>query len=76
MVFAISAFPPSAAIVRAAKQIDRAASGKVSNSFTAALTQETGRVLGVIASLSLPLSIAMLSDVTTSVKKARTRPNA
>jgi len=48
--FAISALPPSAAIVSAARQIDRAPSGNVSNYFNAALIHETGRVLGVIAS--------------------------
>jgi hypothetical protein len=42
--FTISALPPSAAIVKAARQIDRAPSGKVSNSFSAARIQETGRV--------------------------------
>jgi hypothetical protein len=46
--FAISALPPSAAIVRAARQIDLAPSGKVSNSFNAALIHEMGLVLGVI----------------------------
>src|SRR5712692_11171427 len=46
--FAISAFPPSAAIVKAARQIDRAPSGNVSNSFSAALIHETGRVFRVI----------------------------
>jgi hypothetical protein len=46
--FAISALPPSAAIVRAARQIDFAPSGKVSNSFSAALIHEMGRVVGVI----------------------------
>jgi hypothetical protein len=44
----MSALPPSAAIVSAARQIDLAPSGKVSNSFSAALSQETGLVLGVI----------------------------
>jgi hypothetical protein len=44
MGFAISALAPSAAIVSAVKKIERAASGKVSNSFNAALIHETGRV--------------------------------
>ena len=44
MVFARSALPPSAAIVRAARQMDWTPSGKVLNSFSAALTHETGRV--------------------------------
>ncbi len=48
MGFAMSALPPSAAIVRAARQIDLAPSGNVSNSFSAALIHETGRVLLVI----------------------------
>jgi hypothetical protein len=39
---------PSAAIVKAARQIDRAASGNASNSFSAALIHETGRVFRVI----------------------------
>jgi hypothetical protein len=49
----MSALPPSAAIVSAARQIDLAPSGNVSNSFSAALIHETGRVLGVIASRCL-----------------------
>src|SRR3990170_5717632 len=49
MGFAISALPPSAAIVKAARQIGRAPSGNVSNSFSAALIHETGRVLLVIS---------------------------
>jgi hypothetical protein len=47
--FAISALPPSAAIVSAARQIDLAPSGKLSNSFSAALIHETGRVFRVSA---------------------------
>ena len=47
--FAMSALPPSAAIVRVARHIDLAPSGNVSNSFSAARIQEMGRVLGVIA---------------------------
>jgi len=46
--FAMSALPPSAAIVKAARQIDLAPSGNESNSLSAALIQETGRVLLVI----------------------------
>ena len=38
---AMSDFPPSATMVSAARQIDRAPSGNVSNSFRAALIQET-----------------------------------
>jgi hypothetical protein len=37
--------PPSAAIVRAVRKMDCASSGKVSNSFSAALIHETGLVL-------------------------------
>jgi hypothetical protein len=44
MGFAISALLPSAATVRAARQIDLGSSGKVSNSLSAALIHETGRV--------------------------------
>ena len=47
--FAMSALPPFAAIVKAARQIDFAPSWKVSNSFNAALTHETGRVRRGIA---------------------------
>lgn len=39
-----SALPPSAAIVRAARQMDWTPSGKVLNSFSAALIHEIGRV--------------------------------
>jgi hypothetical protein len=46
--FAMSAFPPSAAMVSAVRHIDLAPSGKVSNSLRAALIQETGRVVLVI----------------------------
>jgi len=49
MGFAMSALPPSAAIVKAARQIDRAPSGNVSNSFSAAMIHDTGRVFRVIA---------------------------
>jgi len=48
MGFATSALPPSAAIVRAARQIDLDPSGNVSNSFSVALIHETGRVFRVI----------------------------
>jgi hypothetical protein len=47
MGFAISALPPSVAIVSAAPQIDRAPSGNAPNPFSAALIQETGLVRGV-----------------------------
>lgn len=40
-----------AALVSAARQIDLAPSGNASKSFKAALTQETGRVRGVIVML-------------------------
>src|SRR5271167_2748558 len=46
--FAMSALPPSAAIVKAARQTDCAPSGNVWNSFSAALIHETGRVFRVI----------------------------
>ena len=49
MGFAISALPPSAAIVSAARQIDWAPSGNVSNSLSAAPIHETGRVFRVSA---------------------------
>jgi hypothetical protein len=39
--FAISALPPSAAIVKAARQMDRAPSGSFSNSLSAAFTHDT-----------------------------------
>src|ERR1019366_6841109 len=72
MGFATSALPPSAAIVRAARQIDLAPSGNVSNSCSAALIQEMGRVFRVIGvRYCIPL---MLSYLTTLVKKAR-RPS-
>src|SRR5271157_2745205 len=48
MGFATSALPPSAAMVRAVRQIDLAPSGNVSNSFSAALIHEMGRVFRVI----------------------------
>ena len=41
--------PPSAATVKATKQIDRASAGNASNSLRAARIHETGRVFGVIA---------------------------
>src|SRR5271157_1168522 len=70
--FATSALPPSAAIVRAVRQIDLAPSGNVSNSFSATLIHETGRVFRVIGRpLFHSPHIAMLSYVTTNVKKAR-----
>ncbi|MGH9454255.1 MAG: hypothetical protein ACRD2O_09845 [Terriglobia bacterium] len=47
--FAISALPPSAAIVNAVRLIDLAPSGNLSNSLSAALIQETGRVFRVMA---------------------------
>lgn len=43
--FAISALLPSAAIVKAARQMDRAPSGNSSNSLSAAFTHDAGRVL-------------------------------
>src|SRR5580704_17302516 len=43
-----SALPPSAAIVRAVRQTDLTPSGNVPKSFKAALSQETGRVRGII----------------------------
>jgi hypothetical protein len=63
--FARSDFPPSAAIVKAARKIDLAASGKLSNSLSAALIQETGRVLSVMGSRSR--RVQMLSYMTTTV---------
>jgi len=69
MGFAISALPPSAAIVSAAKQANRTSSGNVSNSFSAALIHETGRVLGDIAFAGFDyFTLIMLSDMTTGVK--------
>src|SRR6266851_4735238 len=67
--FAMSALLPSAAIVRAVRQIDLAPSGNVSNSFKAALIHEIGRVFRVIGRPLLPsIHIAMLSYLTTLVK--------
>jgi len=48
IIFATSALLPSAAIVKAVRQLDLTPSGKVSNSLRAALIQEAGRVLLVI----------------------------
>ena len=45
----MSALPPSAAIVKAVRQMVRTPSGKVSNSLSAALIHETGRVLLIIS---------------------------
>src|ERR1700686_591650 len=68
--FATSALPPSAAIVKAVRQINLAPSGKVSNSFSAALIHETGRVVRVMAVFPGILnSLCMLSYLTTLVKK-------
>src|ERR1700677_1234562 len=61
MGLAMSDLPPSAAIVRAARQIDLASSGKVSNSFSAALIHETGRVFRVTG--HAPLHSLAWSDV-------------
>src|SRR5258708_31859165 len=67
----MSALPPSAAIVREARQINLAPSGNVSNSFSAARIHETGRVLRIIGRpLLYSPCIAMLSYLTTPVKKA------
>src|ERR1035441_4960140 len=52
--FAMSALPPSATIVSANRKTDLASSGRVSNSPSAALIHETGRVRGVIATPRLP----------------------
>src|ERR1019366_9613726 len=72
--FAISAFPPSAAIGRAVRQIALAPSGNVSNSFSAALIHEMGRVFRVFGCLPLHSLISpMLSYLTTTVKKIPTR---
>src|SRR5882672_2140567 len=62
----MSALPPSAAMVKAVRQIDLAPSGKVPNSFRAALIHETGRVVRIIDPPSLPQF--MLSYLTTHVK--------
>jgi len=74
----MSAFPPSAAIVKAARQIDLAPSGNVSNSLSAALIHETGRVFRVIRlrsssgiDSSLSLAAYMLSYLTTIVKRTK-----
>src|SRR5437773_1018686 len=62
----MSALPPSAAIVRAVRQIVRAPSGNFSNSFSAAFSQETGRVLRVSAiRYSAPSISSMLLYLTT-----------
>jgi hypothetical protein len=71
MGFATSALPPSSAIVKAARQIDLAPSGNVSNSFRAALIHETGRVFRVMTvRYGIPVLWLMLSYMTTPVKKA------
>jgi hypothetical protein len=72
---ATSALPPSAAIVRAARQIDLAPSGNVSNSFSAALIQETGLVFRVIRRrlfLSAHSHVVINDNI---VKKAHHRVN-
>src|SRR5208282_6085853 len=72
--FAISDVPPSAAIVKAVRQIDLAPSGNFSNSLSAALIQEMGRVFLVVGFDCLRLSTTafsdpeMLSYMTTNVK--------
>jgi hypothetical protein len=66
--FAISALPPSAAIDSAVRQMDWAPSGNFSNSFSAALLQETGWVLRTSAVRYRVPSIypKMLSSLTTA----------
>src|SRR3974390_1926125 len=51
--FAMSALPPSAAIVSALRQMVCAPSGNFSNSFSAALIHEMGRVCRVMAVLTM-----------------------
>ena len=63
MGLAISAMAPSAAIVRAARQMDRAPSGNLSNSFSAALIYEMGFVGRVTVSWFLGIYIGIFSDV-------------
>src|SRR3954454_16602635 len=66
MGLAMSAFPPSAAIVRADRQMDCTSSGKSPKSFRAALIHEIGRVFRVIGP-SAEHHTSMLSYVTTTV---------
>src|SRR6266704_4230836 len=72
--FAMSALPPSVAIVSAVRQIALTPPGKSSNSFLAALNQETGRVSRVIGGplAAAPLTLT-LSYLTTIVNKTRQR---
>jgi hypothetical protein len=48
----MSALPPSAAIIKAVRQMDLTPSGKVSNSLSAALIPEMGRVVSLIRQMS------------------------
>jgi hypothetical protein len=70
----MSDFPPSAEIVKAVRQIDWAPSGNVSNSFSAALIHEMGRVFRVIGRLPLHHPLSMLSYMTTIVNDSTERP--
>jgi hypothetical protein len=63
MGFAMSALPPSAAMVSAVRKVDFASLGKASKSFNAASIHETGRVLR--ASAILFGASTMLSYITT-----------
>jgi hypothetical protein len=57
-------------MVRAARQIDWASAGKVSNSFKAAPIHETGRVFLVMGSPRAPVAaIDMLSYLTTEINR-------
>jgi hypothetical protein len=68
----MSAFPPSAAIVSAARKIHLAPCGKVSNSLSAALIQETGLARNVISlSLALFLFSVVIFDNIVKGKLAR-----
>jgi len=69
--------PPSAAIVNATRQMDRSFTGKVSNSLSADLIPETGRVFRVMSFVPVRTSSCLqaLSDLTTTVKRVRRHPN-
>src|SRR3954451_19296255 len=66
MGVAMSAFPPSAAIVRADRQMDCASSGNSPKSFRAAFIHEIGRVFRVIRPTAQHHKL-MLSYLTTTV---------
>jgi hypothetical protein len=64
---AMSALPPSAAMVNAARQTDFTSRGKRSKSFRAAFIQEIGRVCLVIDPSTALLGIVVIFDNTGQV---------